>query len=314
MSDNEALLTSALRVLVILVKIEFPPESEPIFKNCARKVLNLIKDSPSTSTDLCQMGLKFLSSFIRHKDIKLKDTALSYVLGRILPDLNEPNKQGLAFNFLKALVSKHIMLPELYDVLDTVREVMVTNHSKEIRDVSRSVYYQFLMEYDQSKGRLEKQFKFMVDNLQYPSQDGRQSIMELVNLIINKATPELLSKLSSSFFISLANVSFNDDAPRCREMASVLLTKMFKVVQPSSLSTMEKYIIAWLKQSDQPTFLNLGLRIYKLYLTSMGFGTNETLDDLAISRISSVLSDTAVAVSYTHLDVYKRQLLRCYYH
>ncbi|CCD22976.1 Utp20p NDAI_0A08230 [Naumovozyma dairenensis CBS 421] len=294
LSDNESLLTSTLRVLVILVKLDFSEESEPIFKNCARKVLNIIKDSPTTSSELCQMGLKFLSSFIRHKDIKLKDTALSYVLGKILPDLVEPTKQGLAFGFLKSLVSKHVRLPEIYDVINTVREVMVTNHSKEIRDVSRSVYYQFLMEYDQSKGRLEKQFKFMVDNLEYPSQEGRQSVMELINLIITKSTPELLAKLSSSFFISLANVSFNDDSPRCREMATVLLTHMFKVLEPSSLSTIEKYIIAWLKQSEDYTFLNLGLRVYKIYLTSVGLGKNIQLDELAINRIRWILSETGV--------------------
>lgn len=61
------------------------------------------------------------------------------------------------------------------------------------------VFLSLLMEYDQSKGRLEKQFKFMVDNLQYPAPDGKQSVMELINLIVTKANPELLSKLASSF-------------------------------------------------------------------------------------------------------------------
>ena len=310
LSDNEGVLVSTLRVLILMVKLEFSEESEPVFKNCARKVLNIIKDSPSTSTELCQHGLKFLSSFIRHKDIKLKDTALSYVLGRILPDLNEPSKQGLAFNFLKALVSKHIMLSELYEVIDSVREIVVTNHSKEIRDVSRSVYYQFLMEYDQSKGRLERQFKFMVDNLQYPSQEGRQSIMELINLIVTKANAPLLAKLSSSFFVSLANVSFNDDAPKCREMASVLLANLLKKLEPSSLDTIEKYITAWLKQAADQSFLNLGLRIYKIYLSSVGLGNNKDLDDLAISRVKSIISDTDVGsemqwdVIYTSLSLF----------
>ena len=309
-SENEDVLTSALRVLVILIKLDFTEESEGLFKNCARKVLNLIKDSPSTSNDLCQMGLKFLSSFIRHKDIKLKDTALSYVLLRVLPDLNEPSKQGLAFNFLKALVSKHIMLPELYDIIGAVREIMVTNHSKDIRNVARTVYYQFLMEYDQSKGRLEKQFKFMVDNLQYPAPDGRQSVMELINLIITKSSPELLSKLSSSFFISLANVCFNDDNGKCREMAAVLLGRMLSVLDHTSLADVDKYIGTWLKQADNATFSNLGLRIYKIYLASLGVGTNAELDRLARSRIENVLSDTQIGsdanwdLIYSALNLY----------
>ena len=309
-SENEDVLTSALRVLVILIKLDFTEESEGLFKNCARKVLNLIKDSPSTSNELCQMGLKFLSSFIRHKDIKLKDTALSYVLMRVLPDLNEPSKQGLAFNFLKALVSKHIMLPELYDIIGSVRDIMITNHSKDIRNVARTVYYQFLMEYDQSKGRLEKQFKFMVDNLQYPAPDGRQSVMELINLIITKSSPELLSKLSSSFFVALANVSFNDDNGKCREMATVLLSRMFAVLSESDLVDINKYISTWLKQSDNATFLNLGLRIYKIYLSSVGVGKNVELEELARNKIKSVLADTQVGsdadwdLIYSALNLY----------
>lgn len=293
-SEHEDVLASSLRVLLLMIKLEVPESLEGIFLNCARRVLNIIQDSPSTSSELCQVGLKFLSAAIRQKDVKLKNSALSYVLGRILPDLNEPNKQGLAFNFVKALVYKHIQLPELYDVIDTVRGIMVTNHSKEIRDVSRSVYYQFLMEYDQSRGRLEKQFKFMVDNLQYPAQAGRQSVMELINLIVNKANPVLLSKLSSSFFVALANVFFNDDAPRCREMASLLLSKLLSRLDAESLETVEKYITAWLKQAQDAIFINLGLRIYKIYLNSIGLGRNPTLDELAMSRVKIIVSHTDV--------------------
>lgn len=309
-SENEGVLISTLRVLIIFVKLDFPEGSEAVFKNCARKVLNIIKDSPSTSTELCQMGLKFLSSVLRHKEIELKDTALSYVLGRILPDLHEPSKQGLAFNFLKALFSKHIVLPEVYDVMDTVSEIMVTNHSKEIRDVSRSVYYQFLMEYDQSRGRLEKQFKFLVSNLEYPSQEGRQSVMELINLIVNKSGPELLMKLSASFFVSLAGVSVNDDSPRCREMAATLITNLFQKLGPLKMSTIEKYISSWLKQAENPMFLNLGLRIYKIYLSTIGLENNDALNELAINRMKAIISSTDVGsdtewdVVYTALNVF----------
>lgn len=309
-SDSEGVIMSTLRVLTIIIKLDFDEDSEAIFKNCARKVLDIIKNSPSTSSDLCQMGLKFLSVMIRHKDIKLKDTALSYILGRIQPDLMEPSKQGLAFNFVKSLVSKHIMLPEIYDVADNIAEIMVTNHSREIRDVSRGVYYHFLMEYDQSKGRLEKQFKFMLNNLQYPSQEGRQSVLELINLIINRSGPDLLKKLSSSFFVSLANVCVQDDAPKCREMASVLLGNLFEKLGKGNLQSIEKFIVAWLKQSDNNLFLGLGLKIYKIYLTKFGTGMNDDLDSLALLRVKSIIANTDVGsdsswdLIYTALGVF----------
>ncbi|CCH61577.1 hypothetical protein TBLA_0F00330 [Henningerozyma blattae CBS 6284] len=315
-SENEGIMISTLRLLIILVKLDFSSESEPIFKNCAITVLNIIKDSPSTSSELCQMGLKFFSAFIRYKDIELKDSALSFILKRILPYLNEPQRQGLAFGFLKAVISKHIKLPEIYDVVDTVREIMITNHSKEIRDVSRSVYYQFLMEYDQSRGRLDKQFKFMVDNLQYPAPDGRQSVMELINLIVTKANVALLAKLSSSFFVALASVSFNDDVPKCREMASILLQHLLGKLDDSNKQTIEKYISAWLRNSGDVSFLNLGLRIYKIYLVAVGFDGKVSLNDVALSKIKGVLSNTGVGsdsewdLIYTSLNAFQ-QLIEC---
>ncbi|SCU81885.1 LAFA_0C07778g1_1 [Lachancea sp. 'fantastica'] len=310
-SDEEEVLISALRVLIILVKLKFTEEHEGIFKNCARKVLTVVRDSPSTSSDLCQVSLKFLSSLIRHKDIELKDTALSFILGRIKPDLNEPNKQGLAFNFVKSLVLKHIVLPELYDVVDAIAEIMITNHSKEIRDVSRSVYYQFLMEYDQSRGRLEKQFKFLVSNLEYPSQEGRQSVMELINLIVNKSGMDLLLRISSSFFLSLSNVAANDTSPRCREMGSTLLKNLLARLGKSNVGPLEKYILAWLKHDD-PTFVELGLKIYKIHMDALALGDGKGLDSFAISKAKKIISSGTAGSSvewnliYTALNVLDR--------
>lgn len=310
-SEKESVVVNSLKVLILLVKLTFTEESETVFKSAARAVLTIVKDSPSTSSELCQMGLKYLSTFIRHKNMEIKDSALSYVLSRILPDLNEPHKQGLAFNFLKALVAKHIKLPELYDVINSVREIMVTNHAKEIRDVSRSVCYQFLMEYDQSKGRLEKQFKFMVDNLQYPSQEGRQSVMELINLFVSKANPTLLSKLSSSFFVALSHVFVNDDSPRCREMAGILLTSLMKKLDAESLEVVSAYIVAWLKQVNEPSFLSLGLRIYKVYQAAVGSAAPSALEELAVSRTKACIENAEVepetqwAMTYTALTVFE---------
>ncbi|CEP63954.1 Utp20p LALA0_S09e06238g [Lachancea lanzarotensis] len=307
-ADEEEVLISTLRVLIILVKLKFTEKHEGIFKNCARKVLTVIRDSPSTSSELCQVSLKFLSSLIRHKDIELKDTALSYILGRIKPDLNEPNKQGLAFNFIKSLVLKHIVLPELYDVVDAIAEIMVTNHSKEIRDVSRSVYYQFLMEYDQSRGRLEKQFKFLVSNLEYPSQEGRQSVMELINLIVSKSGMELLLRISSSFFLSLSNVAANDTSPRCREMGTALLKNLLARLGQSNVSPLEKYIMAWLKHDDS-IFVELGLKIYKIHMDALAFSDDNRLDSFAISKAKRIVSGSTVGSTvewnliYTALNV-----------
>lgn len=290
MSANEGVTISCLRLLHQVVRLPFSEEIEASFKSCARRALNIIKDCPSTNSEVCQASLKFLSTIIRHKpNITLKHTAISYVLVRLQPDLEEPNRQGLAFNFLKAVVSQHIMIPEVYDTMEKVSKIMIVNHSKEIRDMARSIYFLFLMEYDQGRGKLEKQFKFLVNNLGYATQAGRQSVMELIHLIIMKSGGELLSKLSSSFFVALANVIISDDSSKCREMATTLISSMLNKLGSGNVSDIEKYCLGWMSQSSNLLLRRCGLNIYKIYISQFGVGENADLDSLAIKIIEEVL-------------------------
>ncbi|CAI5758446.1 unnamed protein product [Candida verbasci] len=282
-SDNEQVIIASIKILIIIIRLPFDENDQNVFKSCMRRSLILIKDSPSTNADICQTALKFLSTTIRHnQELNLKESAISYILTRIQPDLNEPNKQGTAFNFLKSIVSQHVMIPEVYELMDNVAKIMIVNHSKEIRDMSRSVYFQFLMEYDQGKGRLEKQFKYLVTNLSYPTEEGRQSIMELIHLIILKSGDVLLSKLATSFFVSLANVLISDMSNKCREMANALISTIFKKLK--DVSQLEKFIMMWLKQSSNQLLKRCGLNVYKIYIIVLGMN-NEKLNSIAKDSI-----------------------------
>ncbi|KAI5953252.1 UTP20 [Candida jiufengensis] len=293
-SENESVVLASLKVLSIVVRLPFDEDTQNLLKTCVRKALMLIKDSPTTNSDICQTALKFLATTIKHNPkVVLKESAISYVLTRIQPDLQEPNRQGLAFQFLKAVVSQHLLLPEIYDVMESVSKIMIVNHTKEIRDMSRSVYFQFLMEYDQSKVRLEKQFKYLVNNLSYPTEEGRQSVMELIHLIIMKAGQDLLEKLGSSFFIALANVLISDSSSRSREMASSLLVNMMKKLK--NVQFIEEYCMTWLKQSNKILLKRCGFQIYKLIISVFGYKHNEKLDRLVLDNILKILNDAKVS-------------------
>ncbi|GME83104.1 unnamed protein product [Ambrosiozyma monospora] len=311
-SDDEGVVISALKLFTMLVRLDFPEETDRYFTTAARQVMRIIKDMPSTNNELCQACLRFMSAVIRHKeDLKLKNTAISYILKKVEPDLDEPMRQGVAFGFVKSLIAKHFMLAEIYDTMDIVSKIMITSTSKEIMEVSRSVFFTFLMEYDQSRGRLEKQFKMLINNLEYPAQSGRQSVLELLHLIVNKAGKELLQKLGSSFFIALANSSISDDSPNCREMASetisLILTKLSQA--GGDLTFIEKYICMWLKQNKNELLTRCGLHMYSLYAVSVGYDSNEELNEIALTKITSILkaarkSDDASSVDVAHELVY----------
>ncbi|QPG76911.1 hypothetical protein FOA43_004305 [Brettanomyces nanus] len=291
-SDDERVIISALKVLTLLVKMKFSEDVDVLFTSAAKSVLIMLKDMPSTNNELAQNCLKFLSSVIRNKeDLQLKSSALSYILKKVEPDLDEPQRQGVAFGFLKSVISKHYMLAEVYDTMDVVSRIMVTSTFEEIRQVARSVFYTLLMEYDQSRGRLEKQFRILIDNLRYPAQTGRMSVMELIHLIVNKSGKQLLEKLSSSFFMALANVAITDDAPSCRKMASEIIASMLVRMKKLSidLEFVNKFTVAWLRQNKNALLTRCGLNVYKLYVMSLGFKENPELNATAIDLITKSL-------------------------
>ncbi|ODV60827.1 Utp20p ASCRUDRAFT_91567 [Ascoidea rubescens DSM 1968] len=302
-SQDEKLIVSSLKVLNVIVKVNFSDKEIKNFKFIARKCLVLIKDSPLTSSNLCQACLRYLSAVIRNREeIQLKETAISYILVRLQPDLEEPERQSLAYNFLKAVVSKHLMVPEVYDTLDKVKQIMVTNPSKETRDVSRSIYFQFLMEYDQSRGRLESQFKFLVNNLSYKIPTGRESVMEIMHSIFLKADNNLIMRLSSSFFIGLSNVVCTDESSKCRAMASELIKEIFQTLGKNKLITIEDYMISWVTQSDNKLLLRCGLQVYKLYLETVGLHFNAKLDEVVMKKICQVFETDQINSVDTELD------------
>jgi U3 small nucleolar RNA-associated protein 20 len=287
-SNNEAIIISTLRILGQIIRVQFDTESD-IFKRAARKCLSIIKNFPSTESEVCQASLKFISIVIRHRDdLALKESSLGYLLVKIQPDMSEENRQGLAFNFLKAIVSKHLMLPEIYETMNKIREVMVTSHSKERRDMSRSIYFQFLMEYDQGRGRLEKQFKFLVDNLSYPADAGKQSVMELIHLIIQKSGPELLEAISSSFFVALSRILISESSTKSREMALALITSIF---EKKGFESFEKFIRGWIN-SNNSSLLKCSLLLFRTKVKVYGFNADSDLDYLVMDHIKGILQNS----------------------
>lgn len=292
-SGDEGVIITSLKDLILFAKLDFGEEINVKFYEASEHVLNILQDVPSTDNELCQTCLKFLTSVNRYKEnVELKDAAFSYILKKIEPDLDTPRRQGTAFGFLKGLIYKRVMIPEIYDCMETVSKIMVTSVTMEIRQSARSVFYMFLMEYDQSKGKLEKQFKLLINNLKYPAEGGRLSVLELILMIVNKANSDLLNKLSSSFFIALANVSITDLVPTCRESANEILFLMLTKLREngSDLSFIEKYTKAWLNQNKKTLLVRCGLNVYENFIKAVGFSESPELDEIIFTKIEIILN------------------------
>ncbi|KAL4959032.1 putative HEAT repeat protein (DRIM) [Aspergillus stella-maris] len=281
---HEEVKISAIRFLSIIIKLPLPDidTNAPVYLTEAVK---LIKEAPSTNSEGAQAALKLISAMLRErKDVKLREGHLAYLLQRLKEDIEEPDRQGVTFNFIRAVMARKFVVTEMYELVDNIAMMMVTNQTRSARDLARGVYIHFLIEYPQAKNRWTKQLSFLAKNLEYKHQDGRQSVMDAIHMLLSKTGQELGQDIVGTFFLPIVIAMANDDAAECREMAGALLGEFYRRADRETLKTMLDPLRSWIEQTENPLLGSTGLQAMRIY-----FEVEETNKDKEAGFVAQTL-------------------------
>ncbi|KAL8829181.1 MAG: hypothetical protein Q9191_002158 [Dirinaria sp. TL-2023a] len=263
---NEEIQISALRLLTTIIKVPLK-EIDDNAGTYITESVKIIKSSASTHTEAAQAAIKLVSAVLRERrQLEVKENDLAYLLKRLIPDLEAPDQQGVVFSFIKAILTRRIVITEIYEVMDTVATIMVTNQTKGARDLARSAYFQFIMDYPQGKGRFAKQLTFLVKNLDYKYEEGRRSVMEAMNLLLSKVDQDLLQEITGIFFVPLVMVVVNDDSTGCREMANALIKTLLEKLDRDNTQAYIGLLRTWLDGQENVVLLRAALQVFGAYL------------------------------------------------
>jgi len=158
LSDEEEVQISVIRLLSAIIRVDLPAIKDGAGVYISQ-CMAFIRSCPSTNAELAQASLKLLSSILREKklkDIRIKDASMAYLLDRVAPDLEEPDRQGVTFNFIKAVLSRKIVIDGVYDIMEEISRIMVTNQARPVRESCRGIYFQFVTEYPQKSAKAEE--------------------------------------------------------------------------------------------------------------------------------------------------------------
>jgi U3 small nucleolar RNA-associated protein 20 len=182
-SKHDTVVTLSIRCFSSLLKQDLPQMIKlypVIIKQCFQIIsTNRARDSP-----LMQNMFKFIVTVIRDKkDVTITNKQLGALLSLLKLDLEEADRHTTSFSLIKAIVSRKMVIEELYDVMDSVALLMVTSHIPQIRELARFTFVQFLIDYPQGEQRLKKQIQYVLKNMNYEFETGRISILETVLLL-----------------------------------------------------------------------------------------------------------------------------------
>lgn len=289
---EEEVKLATFRLLVVLVRVPYKTNDlADLYKVASKDAIKSISQSVSTTTELSQTSLKLISVILRdRRDVAVKDAAIDMLLGKLKDDLTEPLFRHITFNFLRSVLDRKIETAAVYDTLDYVGTVMITNDDKNTRDLARGAFFQFLKDYPQKKSRWAKQIEFVLANLQYPREGGRLSVMEIIHLLLMKSADDFVKEVAATCFFPLVLLLGNDESERCRLAAGELIKEIFRKVDKERLKEFLGRTRSWVEQEGNPAVTKLAFQIFSFYFEVKEASPKDKTDlNLLVSRLTEVL-------------------------
>lgn len=290
LSGEDEVKISTFRLLAVIVKVPFTDQSgSDIYKVAVKEATKAVSQSVSTTTDLAQAALKMLAVVLRdRKDVVVKDASVDMLLTKLKDDLTEPQYRHVTFNFVRSVLERRIETATVYDILDYIGIVMITNDDKDTRDLARGAFFQFIREYPQKKARWIKQLNFVVANLKYAREGGRLSVMEVIHLLMSKSSNEFVQEIAATCFLPLFFVLANDESEKCQASAIGLIKEIFHKSDKERTGAILTLLRGWLDKDE--SVLRLALQVWTAYFDSSEYADKNKKDlKLVYTKISEVL-------------------------
>lgn len=269
-SDDPTVLARSMRATAALIRcpLSSVDKAAPVL---VKQMLSIVQRAGSTESELAQSSLRTLAIVIRDcKAATLREDQLTELLLLIGPDLEEADRQATLFQLLRAIMARKFVAPEIYDLMEKVAEILVTNQSSNIREVCRAVYLQFLLDYPQGRGRLRNSLAFLAKNLSYVHESGRLSVLELISAVLSKFAPQLLQESAELFFVGLVMVIANDESTRCRELAGEVVKLLFTQLEKENRDIFMAMLQTWAGNADQPQLARTAVQLFGVVVDTLG--------------------------------------------
>ncbi|KAG9124195.1 U3 snoRNP protein [Ceratobasidium sp. 392] len=296
-SPDGHVVTLGLKAATSIVKcpLQSINKSLPAF---VKQILEIIRNSGNTESEVVQTGLKSLAIIIRDcPAAKLQEKDLTFLLEVITPDLEEPERQAAVFSLLRAIIARKFVVPEIYDLMIKVSEMLVTNQSTQVQELSRSTLLQFLLDYPQGKGRLRTQLNNLARNLDYVFDSGRKSVMELLSAVFAKFTDAVVDEYAEIFFVALVLRIANDDTPKCREMAAALIQQLLLRVGESRRKSLLMHVHKWAEQEEKDQLAGVAAQVYGLSIDALHSDAQPLMVDM-VADLRSLVQRSAYTLNY----------------
>eukprot|EP00127_Corallochytrium_limacisporum_P005483 Clim_evm31s206 gene=Clim_evmTU31s206 len=268
-SRHDALVVLSLKNIRQLLRFPLPSlhRLRPlIIDSCIALVRKM--GPANAASDLVQGAVAVLTSTFkdtRYEEAKLSDQQIKLLLEYCLvgiTDISDQSNYNASFALFKGLIAQRVMLPEIYDAIDKVSNLMIQSSIPRIRQQAVESFIAFLVNYPLADKRMERHVHFLIKNLEYEEATGREAVLEALNSVVIRFPTEILEQFFDILLLPLLLRILTDTHARVREMSAALMGKLLLTV-PSKYDSTVAMISKWLSAGQ----LTLRIAAAKLMAT-----------------------------------------------
>lgn len=293
---QEEVQIAAVKLLTTIIRVPL----KDIEDNCAvylKQAVAIMRASTSSTTDAAKAALDLITAILRERrTVQVKERDIAYLLQTLKQDLDEPDRQGILFRFVRAVLGRQIVITEVYEVMDEVVKMMITNPDESVRQSARSAYLQFVIDYPQGKDRWTKQTGFLVKNLDYQHVAGRRSVMEVLHGLLGKLGDDTLQPLLVTLFIGLVPRLSGDVDSACRDMAGLLIGRIFEKSDDEKRQVLIDMLKKWMDVEKKLSLRKAAFLCWTIVVRS-GKATTKHVDFLLDALLDVTENDIDVGVT-----------------
>ncbi|XP_045464607.1 small subunit processome component 20 homolog [Harmonia axyridis] len=254
-SKHIKLSTVTLKSLTFIFKLELPSLRQHI-KEITSDIFSILHKyavaglSKGENFDLVVVSFKAMSVLLR--DVKyhiIDQDQLKILLSYVEKDMYDYDRQAVAFNLLKAILIRKLIVPELSDIMAKVAELSITSEMDHVRNQSRDVFHKYLMDYPLGK-ELEKHVSFYLSQSSFELQHGRESALDMLKTLVNTFPLKELNSYSGTIMIILGARLVNEEAPKLRKAVAAILTTMLERLPKADRQSLFEIVTLWFSDKN----------------------------------------------------------------